>query len=285
MVDGALPEFFIEGQRQGGQFSQLEHHAADGNGVRFHLFPPPLQRCQLGFGFLKAAAQFGMGGAVVFFGHGIGCVFFNAQAQHPSDEFFFQSLNIRIDEVRVREHPLGIAEPVDGSIPVGKILTKGSQIQFFQSLLGQMGRFAFAFPFELAVALPDNTAVTVGGVPGLGTENPAAVGTKDLPGEGAGLTVPTAAAFTLLQLCLDVFPFPRLDNGRVAVLYIILWHFSLVDLFPICKNIFTVIRIYNIYFKNIVCLNNFLCKDIIVILLQMHKKAQTVQCNIHDDTS
>lgn len=30
MVDGAVPEVFVEGQRQGGQFSQLEHHAADG---------------------------------------------------------------------------------------------------------------------------------------------------------------------------------------------------------------------------------------------------------------
>lgn len=117
-----------------------------------------------------------------------------------------------------------------------------------------MGRFAFVFPFEFAVTLPDDPAVTVDGVPGLGPENIAAVGTKDLPGEGAGLTVPTAAAFTLLQLCLDVFPFSRLDDGRVAVLYIILWHFSLVDLFPICKNIFTMIIIYNIYFKNIVLL-------------------------------
>ena len=41
----------------------------------------------------------------------------------------------------------------------------------------------------------------------------------------------------------------------------------------------------NTYFTNIVYLNNFLCQDIIVPLLQMLKKAQTVQCNIHDDTS
>lgn len=85
MVNGAVPELFVEGQRQGGQFSQLEHQAADGNGVRFHLFPPPLQRCQLGFGFLKAAAQFGMGGAVGFFRCGIGGIFCDTQAQHPGD--------------------------------------------------------------------------------------------------------------------------------------------------------------------------------------------------------
>lgn len=93
-----------------------------------------------------------------------------------------------------------------------------------------MGRFAFVFPFEFAVTLPDDPAVTVGGVLGLGPENIAAVGTKDLPGEGAGLTVPTAAVFAPLQLRLHLFPLPRLDNGGVAVLYIILWHFSLIDL-------------------------------------------------------
>ena len=85
-------------------------------------------------------------------------------------------------------------------------------------------------PLKFVVTLPDDPAVTVGGVPGLGAENLAAVGTKDLPGEGAGLTVPTAAAFTLLQLCLDVFPFPRLDDGRVAVLHIVLGDLSLIDL-------------------------------------------------------
>ena len=62
-------------------------------------------------------------------------------------------------------------------------------------------------------------------------------------------------------------------------------HWGRSNPIPICKNIFTIIFIDNTYFTNIVYLNNFLCQDIIVILLQMHKKAQTVQCNIHDDTS
>ena len=127
MVDGALPEFFVEGHGQGVQFTQFKHHAADGDGVRFHLVPLFLQCCQFGFGFLKAAAQFGVGSAVGFFGHGVGGIFCDTQAQHPGDggQFLFQRLNIRINEVRVREHPLGIAEPVDGGVPVGKILPKG----------------------------------------------------------------------------------------------------------------------------------------------------------------
>lgn len=224
MVDDAVPEFFVEDYGQSVQLTQFKHHAADGNGIGFHSVPLLLQRCQSGFGFLKAAAQFGVGGAVGFLSRGIGGVFCDAQAQHSGDggQFFFQNLNIRINEVRVREHPLGIAELVDGGIPIGKILPKGCQVQFLHPVLGQMGFFAFVFPLKFVVTLPDDPAVTVGGMPCLSPENPAAVDTKDLPGEGAGLTVPTAAAFTLLQLCLDVFPFPRLDDGRVAVLHIVL---------------------------------------------------------------
>lgn len=121
MVNGAVPELFVEGQRQGGQFSQLEHHAADGDGVRLHFVPLFLQRRQLSFGFFKAAAQFGMGGVVGFFRCGIGGIFCDTQAQHPGDagQFLFQCLNVCVNEIRVRERPLSAAEPVDGGIPVG----------------------------------------------------------------------------------------------------------------------------------------------------------------------
>lgn len=180
----------------------------------------------------KAAAQFGVGGTVGFFGHGVGCVFCDAQAQHFSNgsQFLFQSPNVLVDKICIRKHPLGIAQPDNDGLSVGKIRPKGRQEQFFQPLLGQMGRFAFVFPLKFVVTLPDDPAVTVGGVPGLGTENPAAVGTEDLPGEGAGLTMPIAAAFTSLQLCLDLFPFSRLDDGRMAVLHIILRNLAFVDL-------------------------------------------------------
>lgn len=232
MVDSTVPEFFVEDYGQGVQLAQFKHHAANGDGVRFHLVPLLLQCCQFGFGFFKAVAQFGLGGTVGFFSHSVGGVFCNAQTQHPGDggQFLFQSLNIRINEVRVHEHPLGIAELVDGGVPVGKILPKGHQVQFFQPLLGQVGCFAFAFPFELAVALPDNTAITVGGVPCFGTENIAAVGADDLPGEGAGLMVPVAAIFAPFQFHLNLLPFPGLDDGGMAVLHIVLGNLPLVDL-------------------------------------------------------
>ena len=64
MVDGAVPEFFVEGYGQGIQFTQFKHHAADGDGVCFHLVPLFLQRRQLGFGFFEAVAQFSVSGTV-----------------------------------------------------------------------------------------------------------------------------------------------------------------------------------------------------------------------------
>ena len=85
MVDGAVPEFFVKVNGQCVQFAQFKHHTADYNGIRFHLVPLPLQCCQFGFGFLKATAQFGVGGTVGFFGYGIGCIFCDTQAQLPGD--------------------------------------------------------------------------------------------------------------------------------------------------------------------------------------------------------
>ena len=232
MVDGAVPEFFVKVNGQCVQFAQFKHHAADGYGIGFHSVPLLLQRRQSGFGFLEAAAQFGVGGTVGFFGHGVGGIFCDTQAQHPGDgsQVLFQRPNVLVDKIRIRKHPLGIAQPDNDGLPVGKIRPKGRQEQFFQPFLGQMGRSAFVFPLKFVVTLPDDPAVTVGGVPGLGTENPAAVATEDLPGEGAGLTVPSAAVFTPLQLRLYLLPFPRFDDGRMAVLHIILRNLAFVDL-------------------------------------------------------
>ena len=121
MVDGALPELFVKVNGQRVQFAQFEHHTADGNGVGFHSVPLLLQRCQSGFGFLKAAAQIGVSGAVGFFRRGVDGVFLDAQPQHPDDagQLRLQCLNVCVNEIRVRERPLSAAELVDGGVPVG----------------------------------------------------------------------------------------------------------------------------------------------------------------------
>lgn len=64
MVDGTVPEFFVEDHGQGVQLTQFKHHAADGDGVRLHFVPLFLQRRQLGFGFFEAVAQFSVSGTV-----------------------------------------------------------------------------------------------------------------------------------------------------------------------------------------------------------------------------
>ena len=217
MVDGALPEFFIESQGQIVQLTQLEHHATDGDGVRIHFISLFLQGGQFGLDLLVVAAQVIMGGSVAFFRDGVGSILFDTHPQHCGDsaQFFFQVGNIGIDKISVRKYLLGVAEPVDGTVPIGKVFAQGRQKQFFQALLGQMWRFALVISFEFAVALPDDTAVAVGGVPGFGTKNISAVAADNLSGERACLAVPFPAVFAPLQFVLNLCPCPRLYNGRV----------------------------------------------------------------------
>jgi len=72
-----------------------------------------------------------------------------------------------------------------------------------------VGRFAFALSFEFPVALPNDSPIAVGGVPGFCPEIFAAVGAEDLPGKGTGLAVPGAAVFATLRsrqdLCAKLF--------------------------------------------------------------------------------
>ena len=85
MVDGALPEFFIESKGQVVQFTQLEHHAADGDGVRVHFVALFLQGGQFGLDLLVAVAQVIMGGSLALFRDGVGSILFNTHPQHCGD--------------------------------------------------------------------------------------------------------------------------------------------------------------------------------------------------------
>lgn len=129
MVDGALPEFFIESQGQIVQLTQLEHHATDGDGVRIHFISLFLQGGQFGLDLLVVAAQVIMGGSVAFFRDGVGSILFDTHPQHCGDsaQFFFQVGNIGIDKIGVRKYLLGVAEPVDGTVPIGKVFAQGRQ--------------------------------------------------------------------------------------------------------------------------------------------------------------
>lgn len=93
-----------------------------------------------------------------------------------------------------------------------------------------MGRGAFGFILEFAVALPDHSAVLVIGVPHLGAVHAAAVAAEDLPGEGTAAVVASALPLPPGDLRLHRFPFLGTDDCRVAVLHIVLGHLAFVDL-------------------------------------------------------
>ena len=83
--------------------------------------------------------------------------------------------------------------------------------------------------FELSVALPNLTAVFVCGVPDLMPKESAAVLTDQLCGKHALSAVRLAESLTARQFQLYEIPNIRVNDRRVAVFHIILWHFALVD--------------------------------------------------------
>ena len=83
---------------------------------------------------------------------------------------------------------------------------------------------------ELAVAPPDGALVFVGGMPDLGTEVTTTVPADQPGGKYAVAAVAAPNSFPALQLTLHQLPLSRVNDGRVAVLHIILRHLALVFL-------------------------------------------------------
>jgi len=81
---------------------------------------------------------------------------------------------------------------------------------------------------ELIAALPYHPAVFISGVPHFRTVIPTAFSAEDHRGKYAVATVPLFQFLTPSHLCLHQIPLCRLNNGRVAVLYIVLGHLALV---------------------------------------------------------
>ena len=89
---------------------------------------------------------------------------------------------------------------------------------------------ALFFTGELAVASPDGAPVFVGGMPDLGAKVTTTVSADQPGGKDAVAAVTASDGFPALQLSLHQLPFGGIDDGRVAVLHIILRHLALVFL-------------------------------------------------------
>jgi len=83
---------------------------------------------------------------------------------------------------------------------------------------------------ELAVAPPDHPAVLAVGVPYFGAVEVSAVSANNAGREDALTAVPPAQGLAALELSLDRLELLRSNDRRMAVLYIVLRNFALVDL-------------------------------------------------------
>lgn len=91
---------------------------------------------------------------------------------------------------------------------------------------------------DLIVALPHRPLIFVCRVPGLRTEEPAAVFADKPCSEYAVSAVPPAEGFSPCHLKLHQFPIFRRDNGIVGMLDVVLWNFAVVFLHLVLKEIY-----------------------------------------------
>lgn len=116
------------------------------------------------------------------------------------------------------------------SVPAYDKRIHGSQESLLNRLFGKRRRFAF-FAVEFMIALPDDPAVFVGGMPYLCPEKRTAICADQARGEYGIPAVASPQGFPPCHLVLHKVPLFRCNNGRMAVLHIILRNRTIVDLF------------------------------------------------------
>lgn len=100
-----------------------------------------------------------------------------------------------------------------------------------------MGRIAAMAVLEPRIALSDHTTILIVGMPYLATMHPPTAGTEDGSREAACAIVLIASSLAPCQLLLHHVEHLCVDDGRMAVLHIILLHLALVDLHLLGKKI------------------------------------------------
>ena len=96
---------------------------------------------------------------------------------------------------------------------------------------------AFVFSFEFAVALPDDAAVFVRGMPHLAAVKPTAAAADEFSRKAACAVMRASGLLPSRQLILCHIEYFRLDDGRMAVLDVILGNFPFIDLHLFCEKV------------------------------------------------
>lgn len=104
-----------------------------------------------------------------------------------------------------------------------------------EGILGEVGRSASVFAFELMVALPYYTAVLAVRVSHLGTELLSAITAENLSREGALTHRALVCLFAPMEFTLYHIPFCGVNNDEVAVSHVILRNFTFVNLHRLGK--------------------------------------------------
>ena len=119
----------------------------------------------------------------------------------------FRVGNVLVDEIGVRQRFLHVPKCVEDCLAVGKVDGEHFKELLFNLRFGEVGGSAFNLVMELVDALPHQTAVLVGGVPGDRRIPRTAIPAEDLCGERRVAEGSLAAGFAPISTIFSEGPF------------------------------------------------------------------------------
>ncbi len=231
-VDDREPEPVIKLSDRFAVLCQLEHKAADVLGLGFPLGFCRLELLQLGLGgfvpLCQAVVAFQVSGLVLCRGG----IFLDAPLGQLGHHLHFgkERRNLAVQGAGVGQRRLHGAALIQQPLFIRHQRIEGIQEPGLDLLLSQVRCLALFFTGELAVASPDGAPVFVGGMPDLGAEESAAIPADQPGGKDTVAAVAASDGLPALQFPLHQLPLGGVDDGRVAVLHIVLWYLAFVFL-------------------------------------------------------
>ena len=184
-VDHSVPQLFVELDGRSFKFSKFREHTADGYGLGFHSVAPCGELFVLFLLGAKAVGEVIVTAAVLVLGDQCRGVLHQCLPYHFGEEIHLPLAicDVFVDEIGIRQRFLHIPKGVEGCLAVGKVDGEHFKELLLKLRFGEVGGGTFNLVMELVDALPHQTAVLVGGVPGDGRISRSAITAEDLCGE------------------------------------------------------------------------------------------------------
>ena len=170
----------------------------------------------------------------------MGGIFVHQTLNHSCDhiQFIQNTVTLTVNSCKVQQLLTNISAVFQQCFSVRQQFAECRYEMPLQVIFVQMRCAAGGVASVLGIALPDRPAVLAVGVPDFGTVVFTAVTADQLGGKGAVAIGAFGAVLPSRQFQLRFLPFIRCNDGFVAVFYIVLGNFALVDLHFLLQEIY-----------------------------------------------